>query len=222
MPPPHVQGSAHARPCVAQACGARAACCWSKCQSEVSLQEQADPRLAVRVTVFDAAGLGGGASRAAAGLLHPYNPKGKLVWKGREGFRCTLHLAAAAEAALAAQASQRSSADDEVHREAERQSERCVTQPCAARGPVLYRNGILRIGANAKQSWELVCNLAEADAAGDNVAAGVPVSAEEALRLVPGLSQGCLQAAVTWQAAKRRETPRVQELRARGASFLHY
>lgn len=175
-------------------------------------QEQADPRAAVHVTVVDAAGLGGGASRAAAGLLHPYNPKGKLVWKGREGFACTLRLAAAAESALAAQrtASGPSESDDA-----------CAAQPHASapeaeHDPVVYRSGILRIGANAKQSWELACNLADAEAAGDNVAAGVPVSAAEALGLVPGLSERCLRAAVTWQDAVRKESPRVQALRARG------
>ena len=30
------------------------------------------------IDLFDAAGLGGGASGAAAGLLHPYTPKGKV------------------------------------------------------------------------------------------------------------------------------------------------
>ena len=39
----------------------------------------ATPRRPVHVEVFDAHGLGGSASAAAAGLLHPFTPKGK-VW----------------------------------------------------------------------------------------------------------------------------------------------
>lgn len=39
------------------------------------------------VTVFDPNEVGtGGASSVAAGLLHPLTPRGKLIWKGEEGF----------------------------------------------------------------------------------------------------------------------------------------
>ena len=41
---------------------------------------------------LDAAGIGGGASGASAGLLHPYSPKGTELWRGREGVRATLAL----------------------------------------------------------------------------------------------------------------------------------
>lgn len=34
----------------------------------------------------------GGASAAAAGLLHPFTPRGKLTWLGREGFSSSLRL----------------------------------------------------------------------------------------------------------------------------------
>jgi hypothetical protein len=68
---------------------------------QVCLQEQADPGTSVHVTVLDAFGMGKGGSGAAAGLLHPYNPKGKLVWRGHSGFQCTLRLAMIADAALA-------------------------------------------------------------------------------------------------------------------------
>ncbi len=46
-----------------------------------------------QVTVFDPAGLGGGASGMAAGLLHPYaNAHAKLNWRGKEGMEATLKL----------------------------------------------------------------------------------------------------------------------------------
>lgn len=39
------------------------------------------------VTVFDPSEVGtSGASSVAAGLLHPLTPRGKLIWKGEEGF----------------------------------------------------------------------------------------------------------------------------------------
>lgn len=39
------------------------------------------------VTIFDPNEVGtGGASSVAAGLLHPLTPRGKLIWKGEEGF----------------------------------------------------------------------------------------------------------------------------------------
>lgn len=53
----------------------------------------------VSVDLFDEAGIGGGASGVSGGLLHPYNPKGKLLWKGNEGWHAALNLLAAAEAA---------------------------------------------------------------------------------------------------------------------------
>lgn len=49
--------------------------------------------------LFDEAGIGGGASGVSGGLLHPYTPKGKLLWKGNEGWHAALNLLAAAEAA---------------------------------------------------------------------------------------------------------------------------
>lgn len=51
--------------------------------------------------LFDEAGIGGGASGVSGGLLHPYTPKGKLLWKGNEGWTAALNLLAAAEEAAA-------------------------------------------------------------------------------------------------------------------------
>ena len=48
--------------------------------------EEANARgRAVELTLIDGAGVGGGASGVAAGLLHPYTPRGKTIWRGEEG-----------------------------------------------------------------------------------------------------------------------------------------
>jgi glycine/D-amino acid oxidase-like deaminating enzyme len=65
------------------------------------LQRTASPGVRTTVTVYDACGLGQGASGAAAGLLHPFSPKGKLAWMGLQGFAATETLIRAAESALA-------------------------------------------------------------------------------------------------------------------------
>lgn len=54
-----------------------------------------------QVTVFDPAGIGGGPSGMAAGLLHPYvGVHAKLNWMGREGMKATLKLIEASSKAL--------------------------------------------------------------------------------------------------------------------------
>jgi hypothetical protein len=42
------------------------------------VQDAAPPGRPVEVTVVDAVGIGAGGSGAAAGLLHPFTPKGKV------------------------------------------------------------------------------------------------------------------------------------------------
>lgn len=49
------------------------------------------------VDLFDAYGLGAGGSGAAAGLIHPFNPKGRILWRGVEAFEDALRLVDAAE-----------------------------------------------------------------------------------------------------------------------------
>ena len=52
-----------------------------------------DPRK-VNITIYDAQpspGLGG-ASSAPVTLLHPFTPKGKLIWRGLEGFQDVLDI----------------------------------------------------------------------------------------------------------------------------------
>ncbi|KAJ4816389.1 FAD-dependent oxidoreductase-like protein [Rhynchospora pubera] len=57
----------------------------------------------VCVDIFDETGIGGGASGVAGGLLHPYSPKAKLLWKGAEFWKECLELLAVAEQANNAQ-----------------------------------------------------------------------------------------------------------------------
>lgn len=53
----------------------------------------------ISVDVFDEEGIGAGASGVSGGLLHPYTPKGKLVWSGAEGWHAALELLSVADAA---------------------------------------------------------------------------------------------------------------------------
>jgi glycine/D-amino acid oxidase-like deaminating enzyme len=78
----------------------------------------------VRVTVFDPAppGQSAGASAAAAGLLHPFTPRGKRrAWLSARGMHATLALIAAA-------------------------------QPFALDGPLVRTPGLLRFALTAKQN----------------------------------------------------------------------
>eukprot|EP00798_Chlamydomonas_sp_ICE-L_P005011 gene5010-34796_t len=57
----------------------------------------ADKGHAVEVHLYDQVGIAAGASGAAAGLLHPLNPKGKALWKGLEAMDAALELVDAAQ-----------------------------------------------------------------------------------------------------------------------------
>ena len=47
------------------------------------------------------AGFAAGASGAAAGIVEPFTPRGRLLWRGEEAMAAALELAAAAEQAAA-------------------------------------------------------------------------------------------------------------------------
>ena len=53
----------------------------------------------LRIDIFDEAGIGGGASGVSGGLLHPYSPKAKLLWRAAECWDEALRLLSVAEAA---------------------------------------------------------------------------------------------------------------------------
>ncbi|KAL6973943.1 hypothetical protein U1Q18_028127, partial [Sarracenia purpurea var. burkii] len=56
--------------------------------------------LHVCIDIYDDVGIGGGASGVSGGLLHPYSPKVKLLWRGAECWRESVKLLSIAEAAL--------------------------------------------------------------------------------------------------------------------------
>ncbi len=61
------------------------------------------------VTVFDPKGVGGGASGASTGLLHPFlGKKAQFSWRGDEGMQATLELIAVAEKELGKSVASRS------------------------------------------------------------------------------------------------------------------
>ncbi|KAB5514549.1 hypothetical protein DKX38_028455 [Salix brachista] len=53
----------------------------------------------MRIDIYDEVGIGGGASGISGGLLHPYSPKAKLLWRGAECWKESLMLLNVAEAA---------------------------------------------------------------------------------------------------------------------------
>uniref|UniRef100_A0A7N0RG48 FAD dependent oxidoreductase domain-containing protein n=1 Tax=Kalanchoe fedtschenkoi TaxID=63787 RepID=A0A7N0RG48_KALFE len=55
----------------------------------------------IRVDIYDEVGLGGGASGVSGGLVHPYSPKAKLLWRGKECWEECLELLRVAEEAAA-------------------------------------------------------------------------------------------------------------------------
>ncbi|KAH0970235.1 hypothetical protein GBA52_022391 [Prunus armeniaca] len=59
----------------------------------------------IRIDIYDEVGIGGGASGVSGGLLHPYSPKAKLLWRAADCWNESLNLLSVAEAAAAAAAS---------------------------------------------------------------------------------------------------------------------
>ncbi|KAL3698786.1 hypothetical protein R1sor_012862 [Riccia sorocarpa] len=118
----------------------------------------------VCVELFDELGVGGGASGASGGLLHPYNPKGKLLWKGAEGWNAALRLLSVAETAY----SDASAAD----------------QFGPATVPLAWRRGILRLAKEQKHAIDFQKNVNIAASDESRIAClGGPAARE----LVPGL-----------------------------------
>uniref|UniRef100_A0ACD5XXP9 Uncharacterized protein n=1 Tax=Avena sativa TaxID=4498 RepID=A0ACD5XXP9_AVESA len=68
----------------------------------------------VSVDVYDENGVGGGASGVSGGLLHPYSPKAKLLWRGAEFWKESMDLLHSAEQANVAAGSDGASQDDEA------------------------------------------------------------------------------------------------------------
>ncbi|BFI28697.1 hypothetical protein MPTK2_2g22170 [Marchantia polymorpha subsp. ruderalis] len=118
----------------------------------------------VCVELFDDAGVGGGASGASGGLLHPYNPKGKLLWKGAEGWTAALKLLSIAEAAST--------------------NGLTVDGLSSVAAPLAWRRGILRLAKQQKHAVTFQKNVNSVENDKSKVAClGAPAARE----LVPGL-----------------------------------
>ncbi|XP_061950868.1 uncharacterized protein LOC133673942 isoform X3 [Populus nigra] len=95
----------------------------------------------MRIDIYDEVGIGGGASGISGGLLHPYSPKAKLLWRGAECWKESLMLLNVAEAA--ATLSGVDDSDDSF---------------------IVRRRGILRPAANTKNLIVLTDNAQNYDA----------------------------------------------------------
>ncbi|GAB2300239.1 hypothetical protein Dimus_034277 [Dionaea muscipula] len=64
------------------------------------LLRHSSAELNLHIDIYDEAGIGGGASGVAGGLVHPYSPKVKLLWRGAECWSEFLNLLSFAEEAV--------------------------------------------------------------------------------------------------------------------------
>nr|DAD45157.1 TPA_asm: hypothetical protein HUJ06_003387 [Nelumbo nucifera] len=64
------------------------------------LLKQASKELKLCIDIYDEVGIGGGASGVSGGLIHPYSPKAKLLWRGAECWKESIELLNIAEAAI--------------------------------------------------------------------------------------------------------------------------
>lgn len=210
------------------------------------MQRQSPPRAPVHITLLDKFGVGSGGSGAAAGLVHPFAPTGKICWHGLEGFAATKQSVRAAQAAadaLAAtgvhienvgqhdfdhqQLSGVPSSQSTIFRQQETDAANgsntlSAYAASAQQYAVTRQRGILRIGSDAKQTWRLINHMREAQAEGQDVCNSAVISAKEAHAVAPGLSEQRLQQAVTWLAARSKrakEWQREEELLKLGVHF---
>lgn len=93
----------------------------------------------VCIDVYDEVGIAGGASGASGGLLHPYSPKAKVLWRGAECWKECLKLLTVAESAVQARVS-----ENIAH-----------VSSCDSDGPIVLRRGILK-PATAEKNVEIL------------------------------------------------------------------
>ncbi|CAL9222686.1 unnamed protein product [Arabidopsis halleri] len=98
------------------------------------LLKDSPKELRLSVDVYDEVGIGGGASGVSGGLLHPYSPKGKLLWHGAECWRECLELLNVAETAASSSYPATENGDSSE----------------SFRNFMVRRRGILRPATNAK------------------------------------------------------------------------
>ncbi|VAI83454.1 unnamed protein product [Triticum turgidum subsp. durum] len=116
----------------------------------------------VSVDVYDENGVGGGASGVSGGLLHPYSPKAKLLWRGGEFWKESMDLLRSAEKADGIAGSDGDGRDDEA---------------------LIWRRGILRPPTTEKAADILLEN---AQSCLQSCSLQV-LDSDAAQRLIPGL-----------------------------------
>lgn len=67
------------------------------------LLKESPKDLSLHIDLYDEAGIGGGASGVSGGLLHPYSPKVKLLWRGAKCWKECLKLLSIAEQAVSSE-----------------------------------------------------------------------------------------------------------------------
>ncbi|XVE71089.1 hypothetical protein DITRI_Ditri10aG0122400 [Diplodiscus trichospermus] len=67
------------------------------------LLKESPKDLHLHIDLYDEVGIGGGASGVSGGLLHPYSPKVKLLWRGAECWNESLKLLSIAEEAVSSE-----------------------------------------------------------------------------------------------------------------------
>ncbi|KAJ3695533.1 hypothetical protein LUZ60_000910 [Juncus effusus] len=118
----------------------------------------------VCVDIYDENGIGGGASGVAGGLLHPYSPKAKLLWKGGEFWKECLELIAVAEQA------NRNGTSEEIS--------------CYKHEHIVLRRGILRPATSEKNVQILTENAGSCLA----ICALETLNKKSVQHLIPGLN----------------------------------
>ena len=134
----------------------------------------------VRVTLIDEKGVAGGASGVAAGLLHPYTPRGKIIWRGVEGVAATLELVRAAENAERVMEATATTTERDGDAFTHMRPTVSPRRGCA----IARRAGVCRPARSPKQARDLARHAPASFAAGGR---GVAVSAEELRGLIPGV-----------------------------------
>ncbi|KAG0468610.1 hypothetical protein HPP92_017938 [Vanilla planifolia] len=103
------------------------------------LQQYSSKDSCMKIDLYDEVGIGGGASGSSGGLLHPYSPKAKLLWRGAESWKECMKLLTEAERVTGLSASR---GTDE-------------NQTYSFDGPLILRRGILR-PATAEAKMEIL------------------------------------------------------------------
>ena len=145
------------------------------------LERANDAGASVDVTLMDEIGIAGGASGVAAGLLHPYTPRGKTIWRGVEGVREAKRLieaATRAEDALDAMATERCDDADGGWRDGVGRNTGERRMEAVARAP-----GIVRPARSAKQGSDFAKHVALED----NEDGARSLTTAETLETCPGL-----------------------------------